>query len=107
MNWYEIEWQDLGMYLDSNLPKVSIEENTKQIFTIYRDKFKDIDSTIMRIDGDIVNKESNSISDITLLKSENDILKKLIRKMARKDYPELLVEHPEFFDEKVNECNSK
>jgi hypothetical protein len=98
MYWYEVG-SCLEQKCDNTLDLFSQKTNTIDLFQVYRDKIEEVEGNVMTIQTELFSTMSESIlrTELDNLKSENIIIKKMLKRMATKEYPELIFEHPEYF----------
>ena len=93
MQWYDLNYKlEDGTTISHSADGFTRDRNLKDLFKLYRDKVNEVESKTMMQD--------TSMSTLRVyvddLNRENEMLKKLVAKMITKDYPELVIEMPEF-----------
>ena len=93
MEWYELDWkiQD-GTTLSHSSDGFTRDKNLRDIFTLFKKKVTEIEMGFNVIQCNVPRIES----ELATLRLENEMMKQLLAKIIQKDYPEMVIERPEF-----------
>lgn len=93
MQWYELDWKlKDGTTISHSSDGYTRDTNLRDIFTAIKVKVDELDShTMMHMTNISVLQ-----SQVAVLQNENEFLKRMMVKIIQKDYPEIVIEQPEF-----------
>ncbi len=93
MEWFELDWKLMDTQLVSHsLDGPTRDKNLRDLFDVMRRKVNEVDTNRQLA----ANSMDTLRTYVDSLNYENAMLKKLVAKMIVKDYPELVLEMPEF-----------
>lgn len=91
MDWYELDYKiEDGFTINHSNDGHTQDRNLKDIFNAIKIKINMNDCDITSLQSELMN-----------LRHENAELKRMLLKVLKKDYPELAIEEPSFFDETI------
>ncbi len=94
MNWYELDWklQDSNT-ISHSLDGYTRDRNMREILTLFKQKITEIECN-----GTVMQSSMNGYiqTELNNLREENELMKQLLVKIIQKDYPEIVLEQPEF-----------
>lgn len=101
IDWYSFEYQ-VSQELDQALDMYSRQNNLIEMFRMFKRKIEEVEANANAMNSTLKCDNAVLTTKIQFIEEENTLLKKIIKKMALKDYPELVFENPHFFtDENI------
>ncbi len=100
-SWYEVSNYGLSNHIDCTKDAYTFNSSLHSIFQVMATKINDLDASLCSQISNHNMQISLMESKIFRFENENIQLKKIIAKIAEKDFPELMIEYPELL--KINE----
>lgn len=94
MEWFELDWklQD-STTISHSIDGYTRDKNLRDILTLFKKKITEVEMNTNVMQG-IINSSLNT--EVSRLRNENAMMKQLLIKIIQKDYPEIVIEQPEF-----------